>query len=236
MLKETFKEITAYHPEEEEDFDFEIFEKEIIDRIQEVKKSGEKIGFGETAEVFVCKTNENICYKVIKKDLNPNKFRVNVKQEGEFLSDVRSLDNEIMVPTPYYSIIAQDGIEVLVMKRLRAVSINELIDDELPLPEGFDLNSFFKKISSFFQKMHENKKIFHRDAHGGNLMVELETGKPCIIDFGASKRSYLSSENPYKETTAKRETFIYTPDEERLRGVKSQLRNYIIKRMKEAGN
>ncbi|GBE16615.1 protein kinase domain protein [bacterium BMS3Abin15] len=228
MLKEGFKEITSFQPESENDLNLELLEGEILEKTKEVEKKGDIIGEGETARVYVCESNPEVCYKFIKRGNASYRYRVDTKKEGLFLLETCDLDNDVEVPKPYYSIITKGEIEALIMKRLvDYISIDDLIRNKVKLPDNFDYEIFFDQLKKFFDKAHNNKKIFHRDAHRGNIMINLKTGKPGVIDFGASKKLYISSDNPYEQIDVNSDVFIYTKDEIRIREVVRDLKKYI---------
>ena len=223
------------HKTEDESKEKELF-KEIAEKIKEISREGEKIGFGMTAEVFTSKTDASVCYKIIRKE-HPI-FRNGVHKEADILTKACRLKAGVILPEPYYSIETgeEKNLEVLVMKKLDAVSVENLIGNKLDLPENFDFNGFFAKLENYFNKLHDNK-IFHRDFHWGNVMIENMTGAPCVIDFGMSKEEHLSSENPYKIVNSRGAEHFITDDMIRLKEVRNQLRKYIFeKRQAGAGN
>lgn len=120
------------------------------------------------------------------------------EKEGQFLSDLISLNeiNGARVPIPYawgeYELIdegdqffVKEKILVLAMERIKGVSIKDVLEGGADFPAKFNPDIFFKKVRSFLERMHEEKAIFHRDLHSGNIMID-ENGDPVIIDFGKS--------------------------------------------------
>ena len=209
--------------------------KELIEKISELANVENSIGKGMTAEVFISKTNPDICYKIIHSD-GEYKFRHSVYDEGELLAKAEKISRShgIKIPKPYYSILTKnrngEEFEVLVMERLYATSIKDAITDDVAVPDNFDFKVFASKIESFFTELH-NKNIYHRDAHGGNIMIENETGIPCIIDFGASIKMALNNEDPYQQINFNGETVIFTPDEHKIRQeLRVNLRGFLFKK------
>ncbi|MCX6716686.1 MAG: phosphotransferase [Candidatus Taylorbacteria bacterium] len=127
-------------------------------------------------------------------------------KEGEFLDELCDERDLVIVPEPccwakyeaefegdtYFS---KESLMILAMERLNAVSIKEVLEGDKELPESFDINKFFLALRTYLYKIMHNKGIHHRDLHEGNIMIDIESGKPCIIDFG--KSSYGSSEDVY---------------------------------------
>lgn len=214
------------HPEIPEEPSLEQIEAELIERIKEIRGSGKSIGSGKTAEVFVSSLDSRICYKIIRH--NCQEFRVASNEEGEFLSQACRLDSSVKVPAPFYSIVSDDGFEVLVMERLNAVSLRDILDGKAELPQHFDPEPYFEKLKRFIARMHEERNIYHRDIHPGNLMVDLDSGTPGIIDFGASIKVYGESENPYLRWDHRGNRTIATEDEVSLRDTKISLKKHLF--------
>ncbi|MBA4319733.1 MAG: hypothetical protein C0412_15135 [Flavobacterium sp.] len=204
--------------------------KRIIEKIFEDIKS--QIGEGMTAKVCLTELKDKLCFKILKDPINsPNiPYHVSLDEEMEFLRTLRNMDADVEVPAPY---IAADysnddnpeGFRFLMMEKLNAVSIRDILDGKGDLPADFNIASFRNKMSDFIEKMH-SKNIYHRDFHEGNIMIDSDTGKLYVIDFGASTKSY-GDEDPYKQVLA-RDTKFYTSDENRLIKVCVLLRNHML--------
>ena len=168
-----FKKIVNH--QENKDIENDPVLKELIEKISELAHIENSIGKGMTAEVFISKTNPDICYKIIHSD-GEYKFRHSVYDEGELLARAETISrvHGIKVPKPYYSILTknQNGeeLEALVMERLYATSIKDTIANDVDVPDNFDFKNFALKIEGFFTELH-SKNIYHRDAHGGNIMA-----------------------------------------------------------------
>lgn len=192
-----------------------------------------RLGEGRTAEVSFSKINPKICYKIIK-DINGDYYKGSefskVNEEAELLDSLVGLDDVVRVPTPYYSIKTKtssgEDVHALVMERLDAVDLSDVMEGKGELPENFNIDMFFDNLKAFFTKMH-NQDIYHRDAQDRNIMVG-ENGEPFVIDFGNGKRNYLSNENPYKDRDDVRGNVTYfTDDFEFLRITKEKLKKHI---------
>ena len=130
-------------------------------------------------------------------------WHVDLFTEASFLARARALDPEgpVKVPRPDASIEINgkeegdgwevtDHMEVLLMQAMDAISADDHMRKGIALPEGFEYERFCKQVKDYVVLMHENK-LYHRDLHAGNVMIDSTTGNPIIIDFG---RSGLSSE------------------------------------------
>ncbi len=191
------------------------------------------VGEGRTARVHHGVTSSEVCYKMIL-DVdgtyyNKGLFYTNVEGEAEFLESLRGLDTEVRVPKAYGTIAVYDPqrLDVLVMERLNAVSIKDILEGKEPLPSGANIPDFFVKLSQFVKAMHE-RGIYHRDLHEGNIMIDVDTGAPYVIDFGSSKKLYFGDENPYVEVDQLRgEKMYYTDDLEWVKRVQRSLETHL---------
>lgn len=201
-------------------------EDEVLARIEEIRAGDCVIGEGKTAKVYICEKDPWSCYKIINSAYYP---RLKVDQEMKFMDEAIKLG--IRVPLPIFSMM--DGnVESLAMERVNGQSIKEIVEDDLGLPENFDLNNFFAELNDFLRILHMNR-IYHRDLHEGNIMID-DKGKPWIIDFGDAVRAF-SEEEAYvshfmNPKTKRLENMRYTSDENNLAKIRSDLRSYFMGR------
>ncbi|EKE25132.1 MAG: hypothetical protein ACD_5C00277G0001 [uncultured bacterium] len=205
--------------------------QELIEKIKEMQKQENFIGEGATAKVFASQTNPDVCYKIIHGSGDYN-FRNTVTEEAEILEIAEKISRScgVKIPKPYYSIMENGKIEVLVMERMHAVSIREILEGNLEIDDSFDFKKFTEKVEQYFLKLNEHN-VYHRDAHWGNIMIEFGTNEPCIIDFGASIELRLRSEDPYKQADFSGNTITFTPDNYKIRDeLRVKLRTYLFKK------
>jgi serine/threonine protein kinase len=205
--------------------------EEITRKILELENSGEKIGEGMSARVFISETDPGICYKI---NYNNERIHNNSETEGDFLCN-SDFSKDIITPEPFYSIMTADTppFEILVMRRLDAISLKDIIEKDLPLPAGFEIEKFFQALKTYLEALH-NKKIFHCDIRSGNIMIDSSTGRPCVIDFGLSKMEYLSSENPYVMKNAKGDTIPLLDDMQGLKEIRLELKKHLFEKARTA--
>jgi len=206
-----------------------------------------KIGKGRTAEVHFVEKNPDNCMKIIFRGEN---YTTVVKEQGEnsptyhplpveadFLEALRDISQEVRVPKPYFSIVRElsteeeekyerQEMQVLVMERLNAVSINDVFEGVAEIPKDFDIDVYFKKLREFFELMHSRKNIHHRDAHAGNLMIDIDDCTPGVLDFGSA--TYASEYDAYEESLGGR-TVRFTKDFDNLDKVERKLRVFLTK-------
>ena len=111
----------------------------------------------------------------------PNaEIKLSVRVLLEFLQPLNGLDPEVIVPYPHSWAVYEDiddgdtytvtdTLMILIMGRLNAVSLKGVLDGKVPLPLKYDRASLFAKLRSLVTKVHEIKKIFHRDCMTATL-------------------------------------------------------------------
>ncbi len=73
---------------------------------------------------------------------------------------------------------------VLVMERPETCKdLFDLITERGPLPEGV-ARELFRKIAQTLKRIHATG-VIHRDIKDENVLVDMKTGEPKLIDFGA---------------------------------------------------
>ncbi len=208
----------------------QMYEQLVFEEIERLGKNGYAIGDGKTAEVLILKEQSGVCLKAIgKKDKCLNRANM----EMEFLDKMAELG--FPVPKAICALETEEGKDYLFMERVEGFSVNDFVTKNLfsELPPNFDFMKFFKELRDIAAKMHE-KKIFHRDLRGGNIMID-KSGKPVIIDFGDAVVNHLSSEDPYRIINQKGESIFYTSDEDNITETLKEVRSYLINKMSEKG-
>lgn len=165
--------------------------------VREVCIEENKIGFGRTSYVYMDPENES-CYKYILPG-RPHQNDIDVQAE---IMDKMCEDREIaIVPTPYFSVNYSYVAEIqnkkvlqkrnlLIMERVNGFSFEQIFDQkqlDKNLPENFDFELFKERLLTFVNKMHDEYGIYHCDIAPRNIMIDLETHKPVIIDFDNSR-------------------------------------------------
>lgn len=214
------------------------------------------IGKGQNAEVHCLPDNKNVCFKItthreaygknlpkpripITKQNGTSKISHEPKKEGAYMSELLSIDSVVRVPRPLEWAVwelTDDGegyfvkekIEILAMERMHAVSIQDVLSGIRSIPENFNLVIFFKELRNFVEKMHL-KNIFHHDLHSGNIMIDLETGLPYVIDFGHSGSDEHDDSFFEMRVGDKISKFKYKKDMEWVDLLENELSKYLTK-------
>lgn len=188
-----------------------LFEKEkwvkyINNKLEDIKNNNELLGVGKTAEAIL--TNNTACLKVVNKaQVRANRIPLtnNVNEEIEYLDMLN--DTEFLIKMDITSRIApipilsteKDGYGFLLMERVKGCSLQDILDKKDSTIKTSEVNwqEFFKKLENIVEKLNA-MRVFHRDLHAGNIMID-EDHNPILIDFGSSSQSFYSEDDPYKE-------------------------------------
>ncbi len=178
------------------------------------------VGRGSIAKVVSLKIPEGhkmLCAKFTDTDrkfgtinysekLNVSPFHNDVKAEAGFLDDLQMVDSAVSVPEPYYFFEkkftgaepeGQERIKsFLVMEQLNAVSFDDVFEGRSELPETFSPDDFFRQLDDFIAAMH-SRKVYHRDLHEGNVMIDIPSGRPRVVDFGSA--AHATEYDAYEE-------------------------------------
>ena len=192
-----------------------------------IERGDRQVGKGKTAEVHYAGTNNGVCIKIInKKTIQEDaQFFHSIKQEAWLHDEAFKISDRVRVPKPYLSWILQDdngdNVEIFVMEKLPAITLDSIINGDESVPANFDIRNFFELLREFIQKLHD-AGIYHRDLHAGNVMVDIETGDPYVIDFGSSIKA-LGDEDPYAQYLPDGSIFKFRTDESSILRLKKEL-------------
>lgn len=202
-------------------------------------ESGE-LGYGQTASVYDSTQGSRICLKRLdQKESRKFPYMNSLKEEAEYLEKVSSLATEedgVLIPKPLMvinSIKKQEVVkknlrgenvalvenikeDVLVMEKIEGASLADIFNPKesrfkKDAPEGVDWVYFLDTLERFIKKMN-NEGIFHRDLHMGNVMIETESLKPVVIDFGFSGKKRFEEQDVYLEDSYPQNTIRFTSD------------------------
>ncbi len=201
--------------------------------LEKNRERAEAIGYGKNAVVYA--VEDEIIGHLCVKEINefPEIKYNDPDVEFEFQDDL----NKSGVKTPYTIAQLKDekGKAYIIMERIHGNSIGDIINKQMSLPAGFNLNTFSIQLTEQIQKMHE-LGILHRDLHKGNIMID-ESGKPVVIDFGLATHNSASSDDAYlgEAQMLNKSNGRYMPtkglfmdDDKQVKLLKAELRSYIV--------
>jgi serine/threonine protein kinase len=199
-----------------------------------------EIGSGNYSQVFE-DPETGACCKKLKPGEKPLN---NVHQESSFLSELRDLSDNVGIPMPLISMDAfarnADGkiskCSLLIMEKIKGPSLEDVLTGKRDLPKSFEIETFFKNLEEFIINSMHKKGIYHRDIADRNIMIDEETGKPFLIDFGNSV--YYSydgisdgDKDPYGHVINDTNNLPSDLDVERLMSVKISMQEYLTNKL-----
>lgn len=186
IVKERFEEIKT----EDDLLDEKLISQRdaIMEVVQEAilnKEKFESLGRGNVAIVGKSEIHPKYCYKIIH---NPEGYKKenNVVKETDIMESAIAInDSEMVIPDPVYR-LANRKTHLYVMETIDGCSLEDLfLDKNNDILEKFNPDTFFPELQKGLDSLHKGG-VHHRDLHVGNVMIQRETGKPCLIDFGKS--------------------------------------------------
>ncbi|MFA6226865.1 MAG: phosphotransferase [Candidatus Paceibacterota bacterium] len=196
-----------------------------------------KLGEGRLAKVFEIGHIFNCCVKILKTERDES-----VIQSQSLTSEVEMQDkmsgigrSGVKVPQPYVWVrmrpeaddnLKESVVEFFFMEKIKGASLEDVFKGIKPLPDKFDFESFFKKISDFVTEMNE-RHIFHRDLHKGNVMID-EEGNPCVIDFGTTVSVWGDDDNEiYRDRKPDGGVIMYPKDPVSVKKLRAEMREWL---------
>lgn len=210
-------------------------QEEIYATLAKIGEAAERadlhVGEGKTAEVFRDAYEPDVCYKSVKDFVEYGAWN-SIGKEAQFLEELESFEVQGVRTPRLKSVIDLPTVKALSMEYLDAKNVKVLVEKELPLPENFDVDIFFKRVYAYVEAMHA-RGIYHRDLHAGNILIGRD-GTPYIVDFGRSVKS-ITEEDAYAQyDRAGLNKIVLVKDENYVAATEALLRSYIIKQRLKA--
>ena len=171
--------------------------QEFLDQAQE---EGAYLGRGKVAEVRSLPGEEKLCVKFVhNEETYALPSQRSLVEEARFLKRLAHIQTGVRVPDVHLA-FAQ-GRPLLFMERLPALSIQQLEEGMREMDTSrIDTDAFEKALLAFLKEMHR-EGVIHHDLHEGNILIDIETGLPYVVDFGKAEDTslLLSEEREEKE-------------------------------------
>ncbi|MCX6800191.1 MAG: AarF/UbiB family protein [Candidatus Falkowbacteria bacterium] len=154
-----------------------------FNEIKQIKEGGRELGRGQAGIVYA-HDKFNDCVKFVY-SLNAYKRSNTIENELRIQRLLMDLEvNGVRCPE-IMNYFTEGKFHVIQMEKLNAVSLKDIGEGRADLPASFHLEQFFIDLKAYIDAMNAIG-IFHQDLHEGNIMIDIETGKPRVIDFGKS--------------------------------------------------
>ncbi|MEO7359337.1 MAG: serine/threonine-protein kinase, partial [Gemmatimonadaceae bacterium] len=143
-----------------------------------------EVGRGGMGVVYLG-VDEQLERPVAIKTLPPH-LAVDPKVRGRFLREARTagaLSHQNIVPI--YAAAERDGVVYFAMRYINGESLAERITRLGPLPAG-EVVSLLKQLASALAYAHANG-VVHRDIKAENVLLDSETGRAMLTDFGIAR-------------------------------------------------
>ncbi len=150
----------------------------------------DKGGAGEVFDI-----GNGWCMKlIINRHIDPNRDRFNLGnspyQEMRIQERLAHTQFDGMTRVPKLLGVSTKALSndkfMFIMERLPAVNLQKIIMGEHPLPEDFNVDSYFSDLERFINHMQTRENLAHGDLYARNIMVDTKTTQPYVIDFGRS--------------------------------------------------
>lgn len=143
-----------------------------------------EVGRGGMGVVYLG-VDEQLERPVAIKTLPPH-LAIDPKVRGRFLREARTagaLSHQNIVPI--YAAAERDGVVYFAMRYINGESLAERIARLGPLPAG-EVVSLLKQLASALGYAHANG-VVHRDIKAENVLLDSETGRAMLTDFGIAR-------------------------------------------------
>ena len=157
------------------------------------------VGNGSVAEVYEMPYAPQVCVKYLIDVEMAREHGNNFQEEVAYLEDMKGFSVEgIRVPYVYFYHMSDFGT-CFGMEKIEGKSLNIIMENPekiefLDVIKKQDMSEVIDRMNKFIKKMHEEKRIVHRDLTARNIMVD-KNGNWYVIDFGKAKRIEIGDDS-----------------------------------------
>ncbi len=171
-----------------------------------VEDNDNYIDHGGAGKVYDLGDRNGGCLKIMKnRHLSKNSDMFNLGrtplQEFQIMERLHGL-SRLGCRAPVAEMCIETGdTAIIIMEKLEAVNLQHVFNGTKELPDGFDYELFYKALEDFIDAMHKERGVAHQDLYPRNVMIDLESGLPYVIDFGRSVILDKDNESKWRDHT-----------------------------------
>lgn len=140
------------------------------------------LGNGSVANVYVMASAQQACVKIVHSNERYQEGN-SIWQEAKFLEALKDFEVAGVRSPHLKNMVYHVNTTAIIMERLNAVNCSRVVEEKDELPERFDVDDFFDRLKVYLRALHE-KGIYHNDFYLRNIMIDVVSGLPYVIDFG----------------------------------------------------
>jgi serine/threonine protein kinase len=201
--------------------------QEAVRQLQSISENPENfIDKGGAGAVY--KLPAGMCMKVMEaRHDSPNsnimKLGNTLEQEARFLERIEHFSFAGARTPEYLGYIRSKNFLAILMEELEAVNLQKVLNGEAALPPSFSFDRFFDALEQYMDHLNTDFHAVHGDLEPRNVMIDIKSGNPRIIDFGNAK---WLSKDPAPERVTKA---LIKQDWDKLDSMAEQVRAYQAK-------
>ncbi len=187
--------------------------RDIMLEIQQRIKRESLLGEGGIAKVF--DLGNGYCLKLMpNRENSPQrdlyKLGNTTQQEAKFLRELNDFEYQgVRTPkvTAYY--VGRKGTAII-METMDATNLQQALNGKEKFPENFNYEDFYGRLSEYVDQLHTKKGIAHGDLFARNVMIDRQTGRPVVIDFGRAR--HIDPKNVDRDPSAQEDLKLLESD------------------------
>ena len=139
-------------------------------------------GFADVYEIRERKLDRSLAIKVLRPEIAWGPWMVSrFEREARALASL----NHLNIP-PVHFVGDNEGLVYYVMPLIEGRSLGDILAEEGPIDPGALVDIVIPVLDALHHAHHLG--IIHRDIKPDNIIIENETGRPLLVDFGVAKQ------------------------------------------------